>query len=537
MIDRAKLLKKAGDYHLAPSGAVTDRMLLEIAGQFENQVMRKITALTPDQVGKRYTSEEPILATTKYDGEGVFLSFDEEQGLFAFNAPSGRVRIGLPALQALEKHLRKGKIRRALLRAELYLPKEPEEEKRPTVGDVARVSFQGSEQEVAGFKLALLDIIMLDGRDLRANEERFEETWKLLAELLGEDESGPYHRAAGAIIPEKELITYFDARIAEGAEGLVIRRLKRFDIAKVKPHLSIDAVVIGYVEGEFEGKYGIASLLTALTYQEERDGRLWLQAFARVGSGLNDSQREEFLDTFRALKVDAPLAMTDSDGRPIHFVEPKHLVELHGEDLITASSRDREHRTQLFSLGKGAYRFHGLTPFPRMTFATFAQLRPDKDLKTGGARVEQILPKAEVPRVAEKPAEKSSILRREVYVKGEMLRKLVLLQTGADETREKLPYVVYWTDYSGKRKDPLKVTTEGAWTRERAFALADRLVADNVTKGFVRVGDDGEPVAGATPTEKAAAKPKASRSKAKPASGKAETKPAKRSARKPKTSN
>jgi len=512
MIDRAKLIKKVGDYHLAPGGAVTDRMLLEVAGQFENQVIRKITAVTPDQLGKRYNSSEPILATTKYDGEGIFLSFDEDNGLIAFNAPSGRVRIGLPAMAALEKALRAQKIGRALLRAELYLPKTDQHEKRPTISEVLRVSFNGTVDEVAHLKLAILDIIMLDGRDLRPNEEKFEETWKLLGKLFGDDETTPYHRPAGTILPEKEVAALFEQRISEGAEGLVLRRLKRFDAAKVKPHLSIDAVVIGYVEGEFEGNYGIASLLTALTYQDQKENRQWLQTFARVGSGFTDSQREEFLKTFSALRVDAPLAMTDSDGRPVHFVKPVHLVELHGEDLVSTSSRDRQHRTQLFSEDGGQYQFQGLTPFPRMTFATFAQLRPDKDIKTGGARIEQVIPEARLPHIQEEERQSPEILRREVFVKGEMVRKLVLLRTGGNPSQERLPYMVYWTDFSGKRKDPLKITTEAAWTQSRAMALADKLIADNVTKGFAPPVTNNEPEADAPKKPKAKSAGKTSES-------------------------
>jgi hypothetical protein len=66
-----------------------------------------------------------------------------------------------------------------------------------------------------------------------------------------------------------------------------------------------------------------------------------------------------------------------------------------------------------------------------------------------------------------------------------------------------VPYLVYWTDFSAKRKDPLKVSTAFALTESRANALAEKLIAENVTKGFIRA--DG--VAMAAPAQAEPQKP------------------------------
>ena len=55
---------------------------------------------------------------------------------------------------------------KALFRAELYLPVK-KGERRPTIADVVRVSFGTDEGEVATLRLALFDIVMLDGEDMR----------------------------------------------------------------------------------------------------------------------------------------------------------------------------------------------------------------------------------------------------------------------------------------------------------------------------------------------------------------------------------
>src|SRR6266496_5408876 len=41
------------------------------------------------------------METTKYDGEGVLVYYEQNKEPFAFNAPSGRVLLGFPALQTL----------------------------------------------------------------------------------------------------------------------------------------------------------------------------------------------------------------------------------------------------------------------------------------------------------------------------------------------------------------------------------------------------------------------------------------------------
>jgi hypothetical protein len=482
MLDLSKLLPKPGGSRFAPSGAVTDKILLEIAGQYETAVSRKMTAVKPDELPRRFPGTEPVLETTKYDGEGVFVYYETGKEAFAFNAYSGRVRVGLPALIALQEQLQTQNVRKALLRAELYLP-EMKDGKRAGIADVIRISFSGTETDLGRLRLAMLDVIMLDGKDLRPNLEHFQDTWQILERLFGSNTNRPCHRPEGTILPEDQVAAAFAARTAKGHEGLVLRRLNRTDLIKVKPHLTIDAAVVGYVEGEFEGQFGVTSILTALTYPQRRDNMTLMQTLARVGSGMTDAQRLEFRDLFSSVKTESPIAMTDSDGRAVSFVKPRYVLELEGDDLLLTSGSDRENRTQLFGWDSDRFRFLGLTPCPRLTFPIFARLRSDKDLACGGARFEQIVKNPLVPSLEKAAPAKPQVLRREVYTKTEAVRKLVIVRQSVENA---VPYLVYWTDFSAKRKDPLKVSSAFAFTESRANALAEKLVSENVTKGFVR---------------------------------------------------
>jgi hypothetical protein len=533
MINEARLQVKIGSYRFASSAAVTDRMLLDVAAQFENDIVRKIAAITPEHIHKHFASTAPVLATTKYDGEGVFVYFERDKWMFAFNTPSGRVRLGLPVLDALAARLSAKGIARALFRCELYLPAlyDHPTRRRATISDVIHVSFHGPAEKLAALKLAMLDITMLDGKDLRANKENFAATWELLDDLFGADETTPFHRPAGSIVPEKAIRAIFDELVARGAEGLVIRRLQRFESLKIKPHLSVDAVVIGCVAGEHDSGYGISSLLMALSYPAQSDGSTLLHAFCRVGSGFTDAQRVELLSLLAPLQVEAPLAMTDADGRSINFIKPQHLAELHGEDFVSSTSQNRENRSQVFSTDGSTYTFRGLAPLPRMTFATFNRMRPDKSLSDGGARISQVCAATTPALPAPVDAQTVTTIRREVYAKGEAVRKLLLLQ---QPNGSRLPYLVYWTDYSAKRKEPLKVDLVGAHSLERAEGLAERLLKKNITKGSERISAAAEASSPASPLSPATAPAETANPKTKSSSPKSPKtkKPASRSRKK-----
>ena len=65
----------------------------------------------------------------------------------------------------LQQQLNKQGTRKGLFRAELYLP-DFKDGKRAGIADVIRASFSGTEVDLSHLRLAMLDVIMLDGKDL-----------------------------------------------------------------------------------------------------------------------------------------------------------------------------------------------------------------------------------------------------------------------------------------------------------------------------------------------------------------------------------
>ncbi len=508
MIDLTRLTQKSGDYAFAPRAAVTDRVLLEVAEQYEVEVSNRFIAIKPTELPSRYSPDSRVLATTKYDGEGVFVYYEAGRTpeIFTFNAPSGRSRVGLPCLKELAGNLKARGTKKALLRAELYI-RETVDGRRCASGDVTRASYSTDPADAGRFRLAMLDVIMLDGRDLRAQQSAFATTWKLLEELAGTNAQKLAHRAEGGEVSGADLPQVFDEKTGGGSEGLVIRRLDRPEVCKLKPRRTIDAAVVGFVEGEFEGNYGMMSLLTALAYPGANKA-MQLQSLARVGSGFNDQDRVDWLGRLSTLRVDPPLAMSDSDGRPVRFVKPGFVVELEAEDVMPAD--EEASGQQVFGWDNKRWSFDGLAACPRLLFPTFHRLRADKEFTAQSVRLAQLTGREmATPELISRNMPVLEVVRREVYtkeIKGALaVRKLVVGRRPA--TAGAFPYVVFWTDFSAGRKTPLEVTTLYAHTEGRAEALVKKLLEENVTKGFERA--DGVKAAAPEPSAEAPAeKPK-----------------------------
>jgi hypothetical protein len=214
---------------------------------------------------------------------------------------------------------------------------------------------------------------------------------------------------------------------------------------------------------------------------------LQMQSVARVGSGFNDQDRVDRSGRLSALRVDAPLAMSDKDGRPIRFVRPGFVVELDAEDVLP-SDEDASGQ-QVFGWNNSRWSFDGLAACPRLLLPTFSRLRADKEFSPDAVRLAQ-LTRREIaaPELINRQLPVLEVVRREVYAKKAkgalVVRKLVVGRRPA--TAGAFPFVIFWTDYSAGRKTPLEITTLFAHTETRAEALVKRLLEENVTKGFER---------------------------------------------------
>ena len=479
-LDKTKYIPKCGDYSIAPSGGITDAILLGVGTQYEKDFAKSIKPLTPLELDAIFADVDHLYWTTKYDGEGCLVYYEEGLGCVCFAAPSGRARIGLPAQQALTKALEKAGVKKALLRGELYLPIQ--DGKRPGVAGLMHASFSTDPAVIKSIRLALFDVVMLNGKDLREDNSTHGDEWEILGNWCDAGPDALVHRADGGISKGSQLAELFASQLAAGHEGIVVRMTGRADRYKVKPKITVDGVVVGFVEGDVGGLLGVTSLLIGLTHPSTSDGDLLVQTLVRTGTGIPDATRSELHSRLKPSVVQAPVQLNDSDARAVHFVRPDLIVEIEGEDLVENRTDGSPLRSQAFRWNKDEknWTYAGLAPIPRLVFASYLRLREDKDLWSGGARLEQVLPVPVAPIPSRQPTP-PEIIKRQVYQKGDAIRKFLMVRRSEEDA---IPYLVFLSDFSASRKEPLKVSLDVAYTQERADALYAASLKENVKKGW-----------------------------------------------------
>lgn len=501
IFDSTKFTITEKDYRFAPKGGITDATLLGICQEYRNAVTRRYRTLPARLMATAYQGDTNYIVSLKYDGEGTCFYYDEEKAIAVLISPnSGRARVGLKCVQEAVKQLKASGIKSFLGAAELYLQAKPDE--KTCVSDVIHVSYNGTAEERDRLAIAFYDIIMLDRQDVRANQNSYEKTWQKLGTIFGAagDVSADevvatgivtrapdrVHRVEGYKLKGKEIPAFFEKITGQArGEGIVVRSLTTPEVTKIKPMLTVDGVVVGFVEGEFEGMVGVTSLLVGVTRQGGK-----IQVVRRVGSGFSDEQRIQLLERVRGQAVEAPLMLADSEGRTITFVEPTFVVEIEGESLEDENYYGRKNLTQLLAWDAKAkkYTFAGMTAIPRLTHATFARFRPEKTWNDGSTRVEQIMP--DIMETVKDVTTPSQIVFREVYTKitkeVTSVRKIVVVRHHREDA---LDYALAYVDYSPGRAEPYDKDIVTTSSPERVWAFIEKYRAECTKKGWVKKED------------------------------------------------
>jgi hypothetical protein len=122
----------------------------------------------------------------------------------------------------------------------------------------------------------------------------------------------------------------------------------------------------------------------------------------------------------------------------------------------------------------------------------FVRIRDDKEATVEDVNIRQLTDISNIQQVdkpAEDPAgEPSQIIEREVYTKemkgNLMVRKLLMWKTNKGDRPEYPEYVVYLTDFSPNRKDPLQRDMRIAATEAAARKHFKRMAEENFIGGW-----------------------------------------------------
>lgn len=410
-----------------------------------------------------------FIVSRKIDGELWFVLAEAKGPLLV--AANGRTIADHPILNEA-KSLPTG----AIIAGELYVPNETGRER---VGDVAAALAKNGEK----LKFAAFDLVS-DG------EQNFHNTgYPVRVEYLKQ------HLTNGASIEVvntsivsnvADLEDKFTHEIqAHGYEGLIVRG-DDGRAFKIKEERTVDAAILGFTERDAaNGGLEVRSLLLGLSNNENQ--------FILVGVAGNigpDVDRQGLHAQLKNLVVASEYRHAASTGQVYQMVDPSIIAEVKVVDIQVNDSKGLPMKQPV--LEYSAEGFKSRKPIDAVTLinANAIRIRDDKQVEADGASWRQVEDVA--PMVASQTVElpSSEVIRRQVWTKGSDdkvdVRKLVVWKTNKDDIDANYPaYVVHWTDYSKGRKSPLDREVKPAANEKSAFALANKMVEENIKKGWV----------------------------------------------------
>jgi len=481
--DKKKFKDQKGDYKIGPTSALDDPILYARTQEYKRKLSGQMRPISGKDLFKIPKTKD-YYGLQKYDGEFAVLFFDGEK-MFSIN-PGGTVRVGLPHFVEAEKALKKAKVNSCILGAEYYVPSESATRNR-IFHVVTILRNPDTEAQLKKLRLAVFDIIELDGKPVTAAEE----VYKLLDRWF--DGGELIHAAEYKVLKDLDEVEdlFTDWVIGEGGEGLVLRH-DRVGWYKIKMRHNLDVAVIGFSVGNEERKEMLHDLLVAVMRD---DGTF--HEFARVGGGFKDEDRKEFVKTLRKRVVPSDYVAVNSDYVAYEMTEPGVVVEISCLDMITETSKgDPINRMVLEWDGK---RYVALSRMPLASAISpqYVRLRDDKEAVPDDVNIKQLSAMAEVQdikKAAEKDKKKpSKVLEREVYTKmmkgRKMVRKLIMWETNKHDDSGEFPaYVVYLTDFSPNRQNPLERDIKVSNKKATAKKMFDEIAEKKFIGGWEKVG-------------------------------------------------
>lgn len=455
---------------------LADASLLETLQTYKRRVAGTYRALPPARLGE--ISPAPMWVTRKIDGETWFLVRQAGQVFLA--SPAGRVLAGdLPILRQAA-HLPDDSIVAGELHARV-------QDRRERVGDLAAALAGSGPQAPEGIAFTAFDGLRLGGQPLPiAYDERLQ---ALAASLPAASHLQVIE--AQAMHTGLEVFQHFESQVLPaGGEGLVVRHASGI-IYKVKPEITLDAVVIGYTV-KADQPQACRSLLLALRRPE--GDFVIAGACGNLG---DDASRRDWFTRLQPLQAASGIRRASDSGGLYQFVRPQVVAEFTVTDLQGELSDGQVPMAQTAAFGEAGWTRVGALPSPSLIHPVLKRLREDKQADETGVRVAQLQeylparPEAAPAQGSALPA--STVVRREVWTKttkGQLaVRKLLVWKTNKSEASSRHPaYVVHWTDYSAGRAEPLDREVRPAPDEASAMQIAQGLIDDNIKKGWEKVG-------------------------------------------------
>ncbi|MBD3362351.1 ATP-dependent DNA ligase [Candidatus Dojkabacteria bacterium] len=235
-------------------------------------------------------------------------------------------------------------------------------------------------------KAMVFDLLYIDGKDISRN--KLEKRIQKLDNLCQKFENPPNDTEhliemldSTKVDNEDSLNVYFEDRVGEGLEGVIVKKFKtpyepgtrNFDWIKLKASIKddmideLDGVVLGYYHGKgIRSKFGIGAILVGI-YNEKCNQ---FETVAKVGTGITD---DEFVtikkDLMRITIKNKPKNYEIGNNlKPDIYVEPEIVVVVEADEI----TRSKMHTACKDDQGRGLS-----MRFPRLKIWN----RQDKDVE------------------------------------------------------------------------------------------------------------------------------------------------------------
>jgi len=441
--------------------------------KYKRQTASRYLPVAAAEMTSKIMEADFYSVSTKLDGHLYLLGYDGKD-LELINHGENSIT-DLPFLtEALG--LLKANCKDVLLAGELYLYTEG---KRTRSFDLAAALADKSPD----IRFAAFDIISLDGAAVSLDVKALDE--KLNALLAGGKSVHPV--TSSVVESRKDIVGLYEDRVVKsGNEGLVIRS-DNGPIYKVKPLITLDAVILGYAEGEGSREGMLKEVLVGLN-----TGPNEYLLLTKVGNGYTEDERKQLLKELATKKVDSSYIEASGSNVAFTMVAPSQVIEFSCLDVFAENSKGLIRKMEI-SFKDGSYTALGKQPMASVISPVYVKMRTDKKADTADTGLTQITKIVTLDAgSAEKAMLKNSeVIAREVYVKAskgmKMVRKFMLWKTNKEDSDEYPAYVYHYTDFSAGRAEMLKKEVKVSNSKKQIEEIFAAEVLENVKKGWEKV--------------------------------------------------
>ncbi|GDY13590.1 hypothetical protein LBMAG53_24680 [Planctomycetota bacterium] len=481
----------------AAVGGLSDAGLLDRMQRYKRQVAKRYRVLDASQI-ERSLPKGQLWISPKLDGELWFLV--RRGGDLALCAYNGRVLHGIPLLKRLAETLQSAGD--FLVAGELVAPIGGG---RPRSHHLA-TAF--ADEKHAGI-LAFHPFDLVEEAGVDCQQLPYDQRLARLRQWFGDEGT-----IATVVGDAATAATHYREWVAAGRhEGLVVRSEQNLTF-KIKPHFSIDAVVVAY--GERLVGDGVRQLRELAVAVIRDDGSY--QILGTVGGGFSEEDRIAWLSRLEAILAASSFRMANSEGTLSRFVRPEIVIEIRCSDLLVSDGSDLPIRRMALAWEPTGWKPVGEQVTAALLHPVFLRERTDKRADAADTGLGQLTSRVQLEDTVMATGAtggQATVVKREVWTKETKglvaVRKYVLIQPAESGARSDWPpLVLYTTDFSPGRADPLQTGLRTAANRAVADRQISEWIEENIKKGWVPAGAlDAAAAPAATAAPAAAASPAA----------------------------